>query len=604
MQNQKSDGNQQQLLFLLIIGLAFYIYLTYFNVQEMPSTEAIEKAKTEKQDLAQSTITDSNSVKLNTAIIPDTARLVIKQKEKKYVIENNVFKLRFTNKGGLLENVELKQYKKYDSTAISFMKSSAENWDFQFNAQNQSISNKEIFFETDAMAQAEVENGKQHQIKFTSNANGLQIEHMYTITSESYYIDYKVYIDGKLSNDILFAWNSKLEQLEKSFSTEQNMSTNYYKLKGDDEVDYLSEMGDDVEDEFDDKLEWIAHKQQFFARTFMYKSGFSKAYLENKGGDEEEKHLKDLYSRASISIDPMSSKHQLDCKLYFGPLEHKTLSLSGNDHENIIPLGWPIFRAVTVFFISPVFGWLESYHINYGLIILILAILIKLIVSPLTYKTYSSQIKMKMLKDDISALKEKHKDDNQKFSQAQMALYSQMGVSPLSGCIPMLLQMPILFAMFRFFPSSIQLRQQAFLWADDLSSYDSILNLPFDIPFYGAHVSLFTILMTITSVFYTRMNSNMMDTGADNPMASQMKMMQYFMPIMFLGIFNNFSSALSYYYLLFNLLSFAQQFVLKKFFIDEAKITADLAERRKRPASKSKFQQRLETYMKEQAKKK
>ncbi len=210
---------------------------------------------------------------------------------------------------------------------------------------------------------------------------------------------------------------------------------------------------------------------------------------------------------------------------------------------------------------------------------------------------------MRVIKPETDALKEKYKDDNQKFSGAQMELYRKAGVNPLSGCLPMLLQMPILFAMFRFFPSSIQLRQQGFLWADDLSSYDSILDLPFDIPFYGAHVSLFTILMTITSVFYSRMNSNMMDTG-NSQMAKQMQMMQYFLPIMFLGIFNNFSSALSYYYFLFNILSFGQQFILKKFVIDETKIHQEIKDRQSRPAKKSKFQQKLDKYMKDKGQKK
>lgn len=585
--------------------LIFYLYMTYSNIQQLPSLDQLQQANSEQteQALSDSIIRDSLPIK-DTSKLKASIAEPITDTLYQYNIENEVYKLSFSNKGALLNTVVLKEYKKYDSSEIVLMKSEAENWDFQFNLDGKTYNNKDLYYSSNASEQTKIEGNDKQQISFDVKVGQSQVTHIYTITGNSYYIDYDLYIDGKLSSDINFAWNSRVGQLEKSYSTEQNMTTTYFKLKGEDEVDWLSETSDDEEDDFSDKLSWIAHKQQFFTRTFMYKEGFINPNLKNKNAKEEDGYLKDLNSKAQIAVDAMSVKHQFPFKLYFGPLEHETLSVSGNDHENIIPLGWPIFRAVTVFFISPIFSWLESFNINYGVIILFLAILIKLIVSPLTYKTYTSQIKMKMLKPELSALKEKHKDDNQKFSQAQMSLYSQMGVSPLSGCIPMLLQMPILFAMFRFFPSSIQLRQQGFLWADDLSSYDSIYNLPFDIPFYGAHISLFTILMTITSVFYTRMNSNMMDTGADNPMASQMKMMQYIMPIMFLGIFNNFSSALSYYYLLFNLLSFGQQFVLKKVFIDEEKIKAEMAERKSKPAKKSKFQQRLDSYMKEQSKKK
>lgn len=608
MQQKKTDWNN--LFFILSISLIFYLYITYSNIEEIPSPEYLQKEKTEQAENNNGQLVN-NADSLNIVANTNQTEPITTQNSaisadeiNNYIIENEVFELKFSNKGALLNSVTLKDYKKYDSSQIVFMQSEAENWDFEFKLNDKYFNNKNLLYKSDAKESIVLKEQDKHQISFDVDLEQHKISHVYTIHGNSYYIDYDLYIDGRLTNDINFVWNSRLEQLEKSFSTEQNMATTYYKLKEDDEVDYLSEMSDDDESDFEDRLLWVSHKQQFFTRTIMHKEGFKNPSLSNKQGQNDETYLKDLNTKANIVVDPTSSKHQFPFKLYFGPLKHETLSESGNDHENIIPLGWPIFRAVTIFFISPVFSWLEGFNVNYGIIILLLAIMIKLIVSPLTYKTYTSQIKMKMLKPELNALKEQHKGDNQKFSQAQMALYSQMGVSPLSGCIPMLLQMPILFAMFRFFPSSIQLRQQGFLWADDLSSYDSIMSLPFEIPFYGAHVSLFTILMTITSVFYTRMNSNMMDTGADNPMASQMKMMQYFMPIMFLGIFNNFSSALSYYYLLFNLLSFGQQFVLKKIFIDEEKIKAEMEERKKRPVKKGKFQKRLDDYMKEQAKKK
>lgn len=261
--------------------------------------------------------------------------------------------------------------------------------------------------------------------------------------------------------------------------------------------------------------------------------------------------------------------------------------------EKLVPLGWGIFGWVNRFAVIPVFNFLNSFNINYGIIILLLTILIKVVLLPLTYKSYISTAKMKVLQPEMSELQAKFKADPMKLQQETMALYRKAGVSPLGGCLPMVLQMPILIAMFRFFPASIELRQEGFLWAKDLSTYDSILDLPFNIPFYGDHVSLFTILMTVSTLIYTRMNMQM--TAATNP---SMKYVMYLMPIMFLGIFNNYSSGLSYYYFLANMITFGQQYLFKSF-VDEKAIHAKIQENKKKPVKKSKFQERLEKMAKE-----
>jgi YidC/Oxa1 family membrane protein insertase len=262
----------------------------------------------------------------------------------------------------------------------------------------------------------------------------------------------------------------------------------------------------------------------------------------------------------------------------------------------MIPLGWGIFRWVNKYAVIPIFNWLDNSITNYGIIILIMTLIIKMVLAPFTLKAYKSQAKMKVLKPEIDKINEKHKDkDPMKAQQETMALYKKTGVNPLGGCIPMLLQMPILFALFRFFPASIELRQKSFLWADDLSSYDSVLNLPFEIPFYGDHVSLFTLLMTVSTILYTRMNSQM-----SGPQMAQMKWMMYLMPIMFLGFFNNYASGLSYYYFLANMVTFGQQFVMRKYFIDEAAILTQMENNKKKPVKKSKFQKRLEDMAKKQ----
>jgi YidC/Oxa1 family membrane protein insertase len=290
------------------------------------------------------------------------------------------------------------------------------------------------------------------------------------------------------------------------------------------------------------------------------------------------------------------SNESIPLQIYFGPNHYETLSAYNMELERMIPLGWGIFRWVNKYAVIPIFNWLDNSITNYGIIILIMTLIIKMVLAPFTLKAYKSQAKMKVLKPEIDKINEKHKDkDPMKAQQETMALYKKTGVNPLGGCIPMLLQMPILFALFRFFPASIELRQKSFLWADDLSSYDSVLNLPFEIPFYGDHVSLFTLLMTVSTILYTRMNSQM-----SGPQMAQMKWMMYLMPIMFLGFFNNYAAGLSYYYFLANMVTFGQQFVMRKYFIDEAAILTQMENNKKKPVKKSKFQKRLEEMAKRQ----
>jgi YidC/Oxa1 family membrane protein insertase len=372
-------------------------------------------------------------------------------------------------------------------------------------------------------------------------------------------------------------------------------STIYYRF-ADDDVDYISETSDDKE-EIQADLQWVAFKQQFFSSVLIAKDGWeSPTDLETSTEEENLDVVKSCDAKLTIPYTGQELE-QVALQFYFGPNHYNSLKEYELGLEEMIPLGWGIFGWVNKLAVIPVFNLLKDTGLGYGIIILILTLIIKMVLMPFTYKAYMSTAKMRVLKPEIEEINKKFegKDDPMAKQQATMGLYSKAGVNPLGGCLPMLFQMPILIALFRFFPASIELRQQPFLWADDLSSYDSILDLPFEIPFYGDHVSLFTLLMTISTIFYTRLNMSMQ---AGNPQMEQMKWMMYLMPVMMLGWFNGYASGLSYYYFLANVVTFAQNYAFRKFVDDDA-IHSKLQENKKKPKKQSNFQKRLEDMAKQ-----
>jgi YidC/Oxa1 family membrane protein insertase len=372
-------------------------------------------------------------------------------------------------------------------------------------------------------------------------------------------------------------------------------STIYYRFV-DEEVDYMSPTSDKQES-LKTKVKWIAFKQQFFTSVLIADNAFDSPTIESKTPDKtSSEHVKLLSANFSLPYEHKQTE-SYGLHFFFGPNHYQTLKkVDDYNLEKQIHLGWGIFGWVNRFIVIPIFNFLNGFNLNFGLIILILTIIIRIIILPLTFGSFKSQAKMKVLAPEIAEINSKYPDtaDAMKKQQATMALYKQAGVNPMGGCIPGLLQLPILIAMFNFFPASIELRQQSFLWAKDLSTYDSILDFGFNIPFYGDHVSLWTLLMTLSTLLFTRLNMQM--TAATNP---SMKWMMYIMPVMFLGIFNNYSAGLSYYYFLSNMFGLGQQYLFKAF-IDEDAIHRQIQENKKRPAKKpSSFQQRLEKMAKE-----
>ncbi len=532
-------------------------------------------------------------------------------------LENEVLKLKISRKGGNIHSATLKKYQTFEGDPLQLFKGEEDRFTFHFFAGNRNISTETLFFEPhykdprftgqDSIAIEAVDSTAFSMRAYTDNhtpENPSYIEYFYGLTGDEYMIDFHVNFVGTAdvialnTTYLTLDWEIKMPRQEKNREHEQGNSTVFYKYENDD-VSKLRERRD-ASDRLLTTIRWISFKQQFFSSVLISEEGFSNADIASEFINEtEEDYLKNM----SASIDfPYNAREDnfYPMQFYLGPNQYREMQAYNLELERQIPLGWGFFLTswINRFAVIPVFNFLDQFDLNYGIIILLLTVILKIVLIPIAYKTYISQAKMRVLKPDIEELGKKFpkKEDAMKKQQATMALYKKAGVNPMSGCVPMLLQLPILISLFRFFPASIELRQEAFLWADDLSTYDSILDLPFTIPFYGDHVSLFTILMTISTIFYTRFNSQMMGSSSQMP---GMKTMMYFMPVMLMGIFNNFASGLSYYYFLANVITFGQMFLFR-IFVDEDALHRKIEENKKKPVKKSKWQARMESLAKQQ----
>lgn len=518
-------------------------------------------------------------------------------------ITTDLLKITFSNKGGIPIRAELNGYRTYDSLPLILFDENTSNLGIEFTYPSLGNFNTSDFY---FKSNAENGNLSGEDVKVLvyelSLGDGRKIENRYTIKGNSYDIGVETNLldAGGVVTSPKIVWEMSSYQNEKGIDMERNNSTFFFK-EVDRSRDYLSETSDDSEVIDKHKLQWLAFKQNFFSAILIGNNPFGKgSTLESYPYPEENDSLSQYY-KAIIPLESSGSGTIFSAQLFLGPNDYKTLKPYGMELDKVINLGWGIFGWVNKYLVIPIFDWLGSTGLSYGIIILILTLIIKVILTPLTWKNYLSSAKMRVLKPEIDELNEKHKDaDPMKKQQATMELYRKTGVSPFAGCIPMLIQMPILYAMFRFFPSSIQLRHESFLWADDLSSYDSIASLPFHIPAYGDHVSLFTILMCLSTLVYTIYNSSNMPTQTQ-PGMPNMKVIMYIFPFLMLFFFNGFASGLSYYYFLANVISILQMIVIKNFFIDEDKIKMQIAENKQKKGvkGKSKFQRKLEEMAKQ-----
>ena len=531
--------------------------------------------------------------------------------EEHFVIENDYLRLTFSNKGGRVCAAEMKNYQRYDSLPLMLFADGDASLGFTlFTNDNRVLNTKSLFFQptVDKTADAQIVT-----MRLAVDAESY-LDFVYTIPNDDYMteMEIKAHNMGRIlspnTSSLDMQWQSLIRQNEKGRKFESRYATLNYKYVSDD-MERLSELKNDSE-KLAGKVRWIAFKDHFFSTIMIADDAFTAANVESELMPERSEFIKKHKMEATVAFDP-NGVRSTKFHTYYGPNQYKVLKsydkdLSGDDKlrlQHIIPMGWSIFRWISTGVIIPVFNFLSKYIASYGIIILLLTIIIKLVILPFTFKSYMSSAKMRVLRPQIEEINARIPAEKaMERQQATMALYQKVGVSPMSGCLPMLFQMPILFAMFSFFPTAFELRGQSFLWADDLSSYDAIVSwstyIPLITPYFGNHISLFCLLMTVTNIIYTKIN--MATTGAgDQPGAGMMKTMMYMMPIMFMFMFNNYASGLSYYYFVSLLITIIQTYLFR-LFVDDKKVLAQLEKNKAKPQKKSAFMQRLEEAQKAQ----
>lgn len=528
-------------------------------------------------------------------------------KEELVTIENENLKVYISTKGARVAKVELKNYHRYggQKPLILFDKdSTSQNIQFKAFASNTKFSTDSFYFKpSETAVLANGSTAKTISFKLETSNPGSYIEYVYSLKGNEYMLGYNVNFVGmqdvfsKADNKLVLHWSQALPSQEKHIVKERETATAYFSLVTEG-VDYINARASEEKALNEFNIKWVSFKQHFFNSTLIADSEFLKegSFVRTSENPNSTKYVKTITAELGIPYKHSASE-SFGMKFYFGPTHYNTLKAYDLDLEQIIPTGWSVFSYINKWMVIPLLNVLGD--VNAGIIILILTLIIKTLLFPIAYKTYMSGAKMRVLKPEIDELNAKYgKDaDPMKKQQETMSLYRRAGANPLSGCLPMLLQFPILIALFNFFPASIELRQKSFLWTDDLSTYDSVYDFGFNVWGYGDHVSLFALLMFVSTIIYTWMNSAMLQPQQTNQMPG-MKYMMYLMPVIFLAVMNSYAAGLSWYYFLANVITFLQTWLMKKF-IDDGKIREQLLANMKKPEKKSSFQARLEEMAKQ-----
>ncbi len=628
MEEKKFDLNS--LIGFVLLGA---IMLWYFYTNQ-PTPEELAKQRTEQiQDSIQNVqeiVNQNNKLdnSINNIIVNQADSLAFSDaqnrlgifaysaslpsaKQHETILENELVRIKISNKGGQITEVLMKKYDTYNKLPLYIIKDNNASFNLSFATQdNRNLQTKDLFFEPTLS-----HNGDNQTLSMKLKvATDQYLEFRYELKPDDYMLDFAIRTQG-MSNAINTSQNINLDWKLKTFRTEksvkyENQYTDIRYIHNDGEFEYMNAMSDEDEDDAEN-VNWLAFKQQFFTSVLLTDTPFEKVKLISKNLVQDE-FIDTVFTKqyhASIPLQAKNGELDYNMNMYYGPVDYKVLSkYEGKNLDRIVSLGWGIFRWINKFVFVPIFGFLSSYIGNFGIVIILLTLVVRIIMSPVVYKSYLSSAKMKVLRPEMQEINDKYKgkENAMKRQQETMALQRKAGVNPLSGCIPALIQMPVFFALFRFFPANIDIRQKGFLWADDLSAYDEVLKLPFNIPFYGDHVSLFPILASIAIFFYMQMTQsqqmNMQQPVQEGmpDMQKMMKMMLYLSPLMMMVFFNTFASSLSLYYFVSNLLTLGIMLVIKHYILDEDKIHAQIQENKKRPPKKkSAFRERLDTAMKQ-----
>ncbi len=617
------EEKQNKFTTMIGMGLIFLLLYLWMQTSAPPAPKPEEQAKTTQTDTlapqsqqSANTAPAPNQMAPNAALSADAQNAVAVAQygvfaaaatgtEQKEVLENDLVRITFSSKGGRIIEVVVKKFEKIntDSTGkdvhspLRLLEDEKNIFGYELPVNgvlNGKVNTSDLYFNT-------VKNG--NTIVFQADAgNGMYFEQSYTLSPDNYKLDYKIGGNGLnqilSQNQLRFVWHNYLDKLERNQTYERTMSSVYYKV-ADKSSDYCNCRKDDVKSMGDKQLKWFAHSNQFFNTAIVAQDfAFTDFVGETKAFGNADHDLKLLKTSALVTLNNGAA----NMTIYTGPNEFERLKKEGNSLQDIIPFGASVFGAINRWVIHPILDFLSMLFSNKGIVILILTLLVKLIVYPLTYKMVLSQQKMAALKPRLDELKKKFGDDQQKMSMETMKLYSEFRVNPLGGCLPIFLQMPIWFSLYRFFPAAIEFRQHSFLWATDLSSYDSIMQLPFQLPFgAGSHISLFTIIWVVTTLWYTWYSMKQMDsTNMQNDQMKVMKYMQFTMPVFFMFFFNSFASGLTLYLCFSNILNIVQTVVTKEYLIDKEKIMLELEANSKKPKKTGGWRQKFEETMKEQ----
>jgi YidC/Oxa1 family membrane protein insertase len=585
------------LLAVLLIGYIFYNQNAQSKFEEQKKADSIAHAKAHPLPAV-----DTTKLVQQAAIVADTLNDSIrnamppayKGQAQTVVLENKDIKLEFSTQGAHPVSANLKSYLTSEKKPLYLFNGNGNQLSMVLPINNGAVATSDLYFTPTEGTTAT--GGK--TLSFVADlGEGKQVHMSYSLPAEGYMLQCKVGLVNMTANSLPLTWQTQALHTEHELETERLNSQVYYHQKND-EHDYHT-INTTAKFDVDQPAYWIGFRLQYFSTALIAEDGFNKIAVVSTTDMKDSNVVAQNHNVMDLPL----KANQANMQWYIGPNHYSTLRSYKMGLDEMVPLGYGMMafvKYINKWLIIPIFNVLSGFIKNYGVIIMLMTLIIRLILSFFTYKSYLSAAKMRVLKPEIDALREQYGDDQQKFGMEQMKLYRTAGVNPLGGCLPTLFQLPILFAMYYFFPTSIELRQESFLWANDLSTYDSIANLPFNIPFYGDHVSLFTLLMTASSLFLALYNRNMTPQDPNNPM---MKWMPYVFPFLLIGVFNKMAAALTFYYFFSNMLSILQQFIIQKYIINEKAIHAQIQENKNKPATPSKWAQRLEQMQKSQVEK-